>query len=366
MRKSALAGLLVVALVLGVAIMVSHKPRSPYTRHTRHSVFHLACGTSAPPPPRAAAALCPATERTALFPPGCTHFVPVRASRGVPHTPRDGETLQWSTLRDEHGKRSIPFAIHYPVHKDSFISASIQNSGTWDNYVLGVVEHVLRRVPPSERAAHLVVDVGAKLGYFAVTAAAFGFRTVAFEPALYNLDGLLATLARNPELAARATVFHMAVSNTERVVALAPTSPQNSGNFAMVNVTTMTEYGRDYVYAAPLDDILDEDVLLLKIDVETHESFVLDGARRLLCRRTVQHIILEAQPGSRACPLRPVLVWMRDIGYEVRDVVVGSKPLSDLAHGVLPLNVWLSRRSGNASVASCHGNDGAAAGKNHK
>ena len=66
-----------------------------------------------------------------------------------------------------------------------------------------------------------------------------------------------------------------------------------------------------------LDDVVDEDVLLIKIDVEGFEHKVLDGARRLLCNRVVQHIEFEFTTSriDSACPAEQLLCWFTTVGY---------------------------------------------------
>jgi FkbM family methyltransferase len=49
----------------------------------------------------------------------------------------------------------------------------------------------------------------------------------------------------------------------------------------------------------PLDDILSDDIHLLKIDVEGFEDSVLAGAQRLLASRKVKYLIAEAHMALR-------------------------------------------------------------------
>jgi len=73
-------------------------------------------------------------------------------------------------------------------------------------------------------------------------------------------------------------------------------------------------------------------VLLMKIDVETFEPHVLDGARALICRHIVRNVIMEyeeplRQNINKECSTWGMLAWMRDAGYEVTDTVPGARPL---------------------------------------
>ncbi len=47
-----------------------------------------------------------------------------------------------------------------------------------------------------------------------------------------------------------------------------------------------------------LDVVLQEKVLLMKIDVEGFEKSVISSARKLLEKKKVDHIIMEYSPGN--------------------------------------------------------------------
>jgi FkbM family methyltransferase len=48
-----------------------------------------------------------------------------------------------------------------------------------------------------------------------------------------------------------------------------------------------------------LDDLLSEDIHLLKLDVEGFEESVLKGAQRLLSRKRVKFLLTEVNPELR-------------------------------------------------------------------
>merc|ERR1711871_1185792 len=92
-----------------------------------------------------------------------------------------------------------------------------------------------------------------------------------------------------------------------------------------------------------MDDILNEDVLLMKIDVENHEGFVLDGAKRLFCNNIVQHVILEFQEikytTEGMCSPTKLLDWMKKLGYIVSDVIPGTSLLDIKNYKSFPPNL---------------------------
>ena len=87
---------------------------------------------------------------------------------------------------------------------------------------------MLQRVPREKRAAQLVVDVGANIGFFSLTAASYGVRTISFEPMRFNLDRFVSSIERNRGFGGRMEVYNMAVSNSNQMVFLKPTSAKVS------------------------------------------------------------------------------------------------------------------------------------------
>ena len=226
------------------------------------------------------------------------------------------------------------------------------------------------KIPKAERRSKLVVDVGANIAYFSLTAASYGFRTISLEPMRFNLARIISSIEKNPGFSDLMTVYNMAVSNSHGALSLKATANTNAGNYAVQssqngNADTGGKYGVDYVNSASLDEIINEDVLLMKIDVETFEPFVLDGARNLLCNNIVQHIIIEFDKNQRsahggACPPDEMMNWMDQLGYDVRDVIVGAPKINirPLNVASMPPNVWFSLRDTSVAPAQRLGKDG--------
>ena len=283
----------------------------------------------------------------------------------------------WTKAQDEFGKRTVHINTHDSVTEDQYISKSILDKGTWDEYILEIFKHVLLSIPKAERRSKLVVDVGANIAYFSLTAASYGFRTISFEPMRFNLARILSSIQRNPGFSDRMVVYNMAVSNSLGALSLKATAKTNAGNFAVqANSQSSSDadhgsYGSDYVNSASLDEIINEDIVLMKIDVETFEPFVLDGARNLLCQNIVQHIIIEFDKNQRtahggACPPDEMMDWMDKLGYDVRDVIVGAPKINikPLNTAKMPPNVWFSLRDASTPPAKRMGADGGVCASN--
>jgi hypothetical protein len=83
------------------------------------------------------------------------------------------------------------------------VSLDIRSKGQWDSDKTRVVLSKLREIPseyrlPSSKVIPFV-DVGGNLGWFTMTAAAFGFRVHTFEPMPSNILLLRKTLCENQQ-----------------------------------------------------------------------------------------------------------------------------------------------------------------------
>jgi FkbM family methyltransferase len=156
--------------------------------------------------------------------------------------------------------------------------------------VHGLMDRVMRR-------GALVVDVGASIGYNTVYASRRvgpTGRVVAIEPAADNLGVLRENIATNdlgnvvvrPVAAGRAHEVRdfFLRGETSAVNSLFPQS-------VYAAVTRIEQ-----VQVAPLDDLVEGDPALVKIDVEGAELDVLGGMTRLLERSALQ-LIVEWHPG---------------------------------------------------------------------
>jgi len=223
------------------------------------------------------------------------------------------------------GKKRVGFQLntHNPDTEDIFISRSVHQRKIWDKPVFNVFKHVLlsKGLPPGR-----VLDVGGNIGYFTMWALAMGHKVTTFEPMDFNLRYLVTSIDANG-FGANHTLYQNAVGNKPGRLSLNPTNKQNRGNYQVQEARGVTslsgEYGFDYVDTIRLDDVVDEDVLLIKIDVEGFEHKVLDGARKLVCSRLVRYIefefttsktdgdchaeqVLAAPSTSAACGLLPL------------------------------------------------------------
>ena len=196
-------------------------------------------------------------------------------------------------------------------HVDQYISGSLHQSGTWEAPIVRAMESLLAKKPNA-----LFVDVGANIGYFSLYATLMGMRVVSFEPMLYNIVQIQRTLGRNNGLS-KWRIYNNAVSDvTGDVVRLRTTDGvHNAGNHKI------GPHG-DEAYSVRLDDVIHEDVDLMKVDVEGYEAFVLAGGINLFCQYTVRALILEMTQDIQmsGCNVGQMLKWLECMGYEMRSL----------------------------------------------
>lgn len=157
------------------------------------------------------------------------------------------------------------------------------------------------RGPNGER--RLVVDVGANFGYYSLLAASMGCRVVAWEPvpffAAYFKYGLLRNnLTHLVEL--RETIVSNS-SGTELTIVVPNRGIWGTAGIDGSNIDGAIPNEGDYDKVVRpverVDEVVQEDVLIMKADVEGYEPGVLRGTKRLFLEHTVQHIFMEYSPG---------------------------------------------------------------------
>jgi len=154
-------------------------------------------------------------------------------------------------------------------------------------------------LPLSKRIARLaahggtLVDVGANIGYFTCLWAAIraGNQVYAFEASPVVLPMLDANIAA-AGLRSKVTVFELALSKRKGTVEfdLGPSDQSGWGGIANERGASTIP-----VETAKLDDVMPAEVVIdvLKIDTEGADTWVLDGAKKLLESHRVRHVFFE-------------------------------------------------------------------------
>jgi FkbM family methyltransferase len=194
----------------------------------------------------------------------------------------------------------------------------------------------------------LVVDAGANLGYFCLFAAAYGCRVVCVEPQPHVRSLLELSVAINgfDDLVTVHSNFLAASEGEAAFMSEVFTSGESA--------VTKTRTGMPVV-STTLDALVDEDVLLLKIDLEGYELQALAGAERLFAQRAVENLIVEIKPpfgvamgwvwghmrGAQACSYCEAYFVPEINSYAL--ATIGAYVLAEGQTNVAFEDVWVTR-----------------------
>lgn len=186
---------------------------------------------------------------------------------------------------------------------------------------MGFVLHVLRK-------DDVFLDVGANIGSYSILAASTGAQVIAFEPVPSTHEKLLDNINLN-RFGAQITAWNKGVGASNEVLHF--TSDQDTVN----HVATGKE--SDYsikVPVIPLDSLTlpENTAIVLKVDVEGFESFVLAGARHLLTGHKVLAVLLELNgSGERyGCSDRVLYDTMASLGFSAYRYDPFSRSLTEV------------------------------------
>ena len=251
--------------------------------------------------------------------------------------------LRWLVLRlpSDNLRNHLAFRLRFPLFGGTFVVGTAEGTRfqVWDLFELvqryifwtGTWEHdeaeLLRR---ALNTGDVVVDVGAQLGYFSLSAArAVGpsGRVIAVEPMAVNRD----RLHRNVELNGFTNIEVVAEAagervGTERFASRSARHQTSWGGFA--------ESGDVEVHTRPLDAILAglgvDGIAFLKIDVEGGEPDVLAGAKALLdTPRFTGPLLIEINElrlGERGHSGDAVIAMLTDKGFRDVTTELGLDP----------------------------------------
>lgn len=196
----------------------------------------------------------------------------------------------------------------YPPHED-IVSAHLIRNGMWELEELKEIRYALDQpVDGKPDADPLFVDVGANVGWFTAVVASWGHRVVAFEAMQTNANMIRNTLCRNPQLKNKVELHEVALGQKDQKCYIW-SFDINTGDGSiycgegldslkkfLVNNTIGSYTVKGEMQMRRLDDMLDEDIKVLKVDVEGAERDVLRGAARLLTSRRVHYVMTEYAP----------------------------------------------------------------------
>ena len=191
-----------------------------------------------------------------------------------------------------------------------------------------------RRLVAAARTGGTLVDVGANYGYYSLLWAAQrpANRVVAFEASPRNAAPLGDNIKRNG-LSGRVEVHALALGDVDGQMAFDVGPPDQSGWGGLAGAASERTIRVDVVR---LDDFWqrDDDIAVLKIDVEGADTWVLRGAQKLLQDRRIGTVYYEEnKPRMRALGIDPgdAERYLDGLGYRVEAVTNQRHELVEFA-----------------------------------
>lgn len=240
----------------------------------------------------------------------------LRPSAAVP-TSEQQRAAEHRVVRGPLSGRTLYVAAGMPAFKEML-------DGVYDEYLFNAL-------PKSIAQGSMILDVGAHIGYHALSFAALypHGQVIAFEPNPANVERAERNLALSTDLAARIRLLSIALSDASGTIGMNGSSnveDQTSSGSYIEGASKPLEGAvyakagfRDFpVKARALDGLATEEgwppVAVMKIDVEGAEHLVLAGAMKTLER---DHPLLLMEVHSVLCMLK-VCELLHPLGYRVR------------------------------------------------
>ena len=200
---------------------------------------------------------------------------------------------------------------------------------------------ILKQLSPS--ANSIIVDVGGNIGYYSLLSAAHKHQVVSFEINPANIIRFCESASLN-RYTDRIHIVQRGVSAVADKPLLVYVPPHNPGEAQMVEPgqTTVKSPGTGQIVditkhtaqlslaktvTVTLDQFADQHgwfdtpgftIPILKMDIEGHESFVIDGGRRLLESGIIKNILTEFRFIEQS-PQKEAIQILIDAGYVAVD-----------------------------------------------
>jgi len=190
-----------------------------------------------------------------------------------------------------------PFAFALADISVEGVARSIIKDGILEQPTQEVFRYLLSEKCTQTKEGQLVVDLGANLGYFTTYSAVMGCRVKSVEPQPRLLDIFNFSLSLNG-VRDRVQLYNNIVTD-EKGKKLKIMYAEGCWACSWVESAKEGEVDTEKSYIIPsiaVDEFVNEDVLLLKIDVEGFEVHALKSAKNLFKNHKVRNILIEWNP----------------------------------------------------------------------
>lgn len=237
---------------------------------------------------------------------------------GIKHLPQ-GQQLKCTNIRSNStdtdidwvfvDHRLIPvkyFVKLHPISIDVSISRVLKQNGYWDLATTFFLSNKLKNCKSC-----VFIDIGANIGYFTLLAAKLGINVYAFEPNSLNLNALHLSISKN-QLTKQITLFPLGLSDRDDEFLLQLLYGNNLGtgelsenmttNYnCIVNCELNYTHRQEIIRTTTLDNLIyliKHKTVVIKMDVQSHECYVVRGGKQFLKENDVQYITMEIYFGT--------------------------------------------------------------------
>jgi FkbM family methyltransferase len=195
-----------------------------------------------------------------------------------------GKFLKWQI-----GQKLLPYPVLYPFVENSYLLINKELKGATGNIYVGLHEfehmaftlHILR-------SNDIFCDIGANIGSYTLLASkVIGAKTYCFEPIIETFSNLKKNIYLN-NISEKVIAQNIGLGDENKKLRFS--SNLDTKNHVLLDEN---ENGSYEVDVKKLDDVVFEIPLLMKIDVEGFEYFVLKGGTRILQDPALKAIIIE-------------------------------------------------------------------------
>ena len=228
---------------------------------------------------------------------------------------------------------SRPFCLHLLSH--DIVSDRIATTGSWMPQQTKFISMLLND-SPSKPAVFL--DIGANIGWFTVIMSVLGHRVIAIEPMESNVELMRASLQAS-QISHNVTIHSRGLDVTPgKCILYSDNHNVGDGHTACgisseKDANTLVPAGysiRQVINTTRLDALVNQNIDVIKIDVEGSELHAVRSGARLFDEYDVRHIISEFSPNmmrdKKSDPYE-YLKFFVSRGYNIRIVNDGMSEL---------------------------------------
>lgn len=186
------------------------------------------------------------------------------------------------------GWRKVTTCFRAEISCDTskIIGRALYKNGVYELATSELVWKLLKQKPDA-----LFVDIGANIGYYTLLASnALGGngQIISFEPVPYLYEKLVGNINGG-----NINNYQYAVSSKDGVALLSiPQYADSNDGIATLEICEKSLESYE-VKTITLDNFIDREIFILKMDIEGHEYSALSGAVKLLSHRKIKHIVFE-------------------------------------------------------------------------